>query len=353
MAAKLTAHAGAFMHSRMFRLQVPLSSVCGFRVHSPKHKEDEEDQSVLILELLQPASSFAVRCVSSNLQGDNKFCSIDDWTPGKVASKATRHYICGRTDEINNIASHLAAISATSVSDTVSDEKPKKKKRRKKSAKKTTKFILPNTLDHADLSIHSAPSPQAVISTPATSTSSSKGDNKLNVADVHKILTEKCGVSDVDSVSNCLKRAILQGHIKINKGLDTVVMSGECLDCPEMITCTVGDILYQQDYAGLDYADNGENASLRCPTAKCKEHNEYGCLEEECQPNKEICPGIYVTMMCEGQPRFDCGKFHHHCTHCSDFGVCIHDYREAHCEDCGEHFFMGNSGFPCPHCGGL
>ena len=36
--------------------------------------------------------------------------------------------------------------------------------------------------------------------------------------------------------------------------------------------------------------------------------------------------------MCEGEPRFDDGKFHNHCTKCPGFGMCIDDYREVHCD---------------------
>ena len=61
---------------------------------------------------------------------------------------------------------------------------------------------------------------------------------------------------------------------------------------------------------------------------------------------------MYVTGLCGGQPSFDSGKFHNHCTDCPDFGTCIGDYREAHCMDCGKHWFSGMSGFPCSHCGG-
>ena len=56
----------------------------------------------------------------------------------------------------------------------------------------------------------------------------------------------------------------------------------------------------------------------------------------------------YVTRVCEGRPHFDSGKFHNHCTECPGFGICIGDYREAHCDECGKHYFAGLQGFPCP-----
>jgi hypothetical protein len=52
------------------------------------------------------------------------------------------------------------------------------------------------------------------------------------------------------------------------------------------------------------------------------------------------------------RPSFDSGKFHNHCVECPDFGTCLGDYREAHCMDCGKHWFAGMSGFACSHCGG-
>ena len=40
----------------------------------------------------------------------------------------------------------------------------------------------------------------------------------------------------------------------------------------------------------------------------------------------------YVSNICEGEPRFDDGKFHNHCTKCPGFGMCIDNYRERHCD---------------------
>jgi hypothetical protein len=60
---------------------------------------------------------------------------------------------------------------------------------------------------------------------------------------------------------------------------------------------------------------------------------------------------MYVTGLCQGSPSLDSGKFHNHCTQCPEFGVCIGDYREAHCGNCGKHWFCGNSSFPCSWCG--
>merc|ERR1711939_846059 len=90
-------------------------------------------------------------------------------------------------------------------------------------------------------------------------------------------------------------------------------------------------VLYQKDYAGLDYEDGGQDAAVQCG---------------------DDCGGLYITQICSGSPRFDSGKFHNHCTQCPGFGECLGDYREAHCDNCGGHWFSGMSGFPCDHCGG-
>ena len=37
----------------------------------------------------------------------------------------------------------------------------------------------------------------------------------------------------------------------------------------------------------------------------------------------EECGGVYVTRICQGDPTFDSGKFHNHCTECPGFGTCI------------------------------
>ena len=122
-------------------------------------------------------------------------------------------------------------------------------------------------------------------------------------------------------------------------------------------------MLDQPTYGGNDYEDGGTEGAVQC----------------------EDCCGMYVTGLCEGRAQFDSGKFHNHCTRCPDFGTCIGDYREvhlylptsphisqhlpasphislylptppsisreAHCDDCGKHWFAGLSGFACSHCG--
>jgi hypothetical protein len=110
--------------------------------------------------------------------------------------------------------------------------------------------------------------------------------------------------------------------------LDTELYRGPCHCCCAELVCTVRAALDQTTYAGLDYEDGGEGGAVMC--------------------EDEDCGGNYVTGLCEGDPHFDSGKFHNHCTACPGFGVCIRDYRNAHCHRCGDHYFAGLSGFDCP-----
>ena len=107
-------------------------------------------------------------------------------------------------------------------------------------------------------------------------------------------------VTDVEGVSKCLKAAILKGHVRLEDpkcdregkwGLDQPLVDGECPSCGKKITCRVRDVLYQPDYAGLDYGNGSYDATFRCYRSA-----------------KEHCDGIYVTQICIGRPTFDSGK---------------------------------------------
>ena len=150
------------------------------------------------------------------------------------------------------------------------------------------------------------------------------------------------GVTDVERVSKCLKAAILKGYVRLEDpkcdpegkwGLDQPLVDGKCHTCGKKITCHVRDVLYQPDYAGLDYGNGGCSATFRC-VRSVEQH----------------CDGIYITEMCTGKPSFDSGKSHNHCPQHRKYGYCIGDYRESHCEVCGNHYFAGLTGLPCYHC---
>jgi len=146
-------------------------------------------------------------------------------------------------------------------------------------------------------------------------------------------------ISGNDRIGNCARAAIYKGFIKLTgdvSDLDQVLLSGE-LYCGHQCTVTLRSLLRQPDYAGLDYEDGLQEATVFCDLNT--EANNY----EECYEGR-----TYVTSMCEGNPTFDSGKFHNHCVDCKNFGKCIGDYREVHCGMCGKHYFSGLSGFPCP-----
>ena len=105
-------------------------------------------------------------------------------------------------------------------------------------------------------------------------------------------------------------------------------------ECPHRWTPTLRQLLSQPDYAGTDYESGLSKATVLCP--------EAGCLGR-----------CYMTFLCAGRPHCDSGKGHNHCTECPATGKCIGDYREQHCDDCGDHFFGGFSvSFRCRCKGG-
>jgi hypothetical protein len=154
-----------------------------------------------------------------------------------------------------------------------------------------------------------------------------KTSRGMTADQVHAAL-KSAGYSNPEhTASACSKKAIQKGYISLQGGLDKTVFKGSCQNCGEDVSCTLRGILEQPDYAGCDYEDGGTSGAVQC--------------------EGEECSGMYLTRMCEGKLELDSGKFHNHCTQCKGFGKCIGDYREAHCQDCGKHYFTGLSGFAC------
>ena len=149
---------------------------------------------------------------------------------------------------------------------------------------------------------------------------------------------QSLGVEPNEDNGNCTRAAIYSGSIKLTgqlSDLDQVIISGT-LDCGHNCNATLGDLLEQPDYAGIDYIDGMLEATVLC------------------DQNGDQCGGrTYVTNICTGDPYFDSGKFHNHCNKCKTFGKCIGDYRDEHCDRCGDHFWAGSGGqFGCERCGG-
>lgn len=147
---------------------------------------------------------------------------------------------------------------------------------------------------------------------------------------------QKMGV-DPEVVSRCVKTAIYKGFIKV-KGVPEdlkMVVHSDVGECGHEINATLGDLFDQPDYAGMDYENGLEDATVLCTVEGCAEEDGSG--------------RTYVTDICIGAPCFDSGKSHNHCKAptCAVFGVCLGDYREAHCDDCGKHYWRGLMGYPC------
>lgn len=131
-----------------------------------------------------------------------------------------------------------------------------------------------------------------------------------------------------DPVNYCLLVGIKKGFISMegDTPLENPVCTSECIECGEKFEIKIKDCVEQTCYPGTDYEDGAESATFQCPKCEARQ---------------------YVTGLCQGKPSYDSGKFHNHCTECKGGGKCIGDYREQHCNNCGKHYFAGNSGFPC------
>ena len=91
-----------------------------------------------------------------------------------------------------------------------------------------------------------------------------KPSGHVGCAEVDRML-EGLGVNP-KTASLCTKAAIMKGHIKITGeagDLEQSVVEQEG-ECGHTIIATLGDLLKQPDYAGLDYEDGCENATVTC-----------------------------------------------------------------------------------------
>jgi len=157
--------------------------------------------------------------------------------------------------------------------------------------------------------------------------------------DPKKLKADKYGSYEV---SKCVRAAIQKGYIQLKgedkEELNQVVFKGTFEEsCGEAVDVKLCDVLYQPDYAGTDYEDGMENA-----TVICQQEDDEG---NPCEEGR-----MYLTRICTGKPSPDSGKFHNHCGACPGFGVCIGDYREAHCDECGRHYWAGLMGGRCDRC---
>ena len=244
-----------------------------------------------------------------------------DWTPGAVAGRATRHYVVGDASEIRELADALAA------------QDPGLRALLEAGANEDQDLGRPPArLDPARApATREAPPPcrlpDDVVGAIAAFAAPPKPAAARTADDVHAFL-RAAGVEnaeDDECVNPCLKQAMLRGHVSMTGDpaafMDVVVHEGPCLVCSAPHVCTVRDVLHQWIRGG-DYGDGGPGGAVQC----------------------EECCGLYVTDLCGGRPRFDCGKGHNHCVECPGFGECIGDIRNDHCHRCSGHYFAGFMG---------
>lgn len=262
----------------------------------------------------------------------NSFKTCKDWTKSSDdnndASQATRHYIYASVPELKSLVTHLCRLDSRlkAMIAPPPSSKSSNNKRRKTSSDNSSS----NSLADADVSYSVTPSPAvSEAEMPQVDATQQEETSALTVERVDALFC-KHGLT---GESQCLRAAVLRGHYKLDDSVtpDTVLYESGCYLCSKPLSITWGQAAEQSDYAGLDYEDGGQEAEVKC---------------SECDN------GNYITALCKGDPSFDSGKFHNHCSECPNFGICIHDYREQHCDNCGEHYFAGLSGFACQNCGG-
>ena len=316
---------GDFKRSRVFRLRVSLADIVGISLVQDAGEEEEPSEerlARLVVELSAPPppGGFASRYIQHKQDGANRWRKISDWTPSCCASAATRHYISGAESELLELAKYLSAVC------------PRLKRMMMASDEA-------NTLRGAGVDLRPSAAPQFAGGAAATSvaaaaegaaTAAAAAALALREQEVHDAL-RKLDVKDPERVSNCVKAAILNGHIALAKGLDQVLLQdASCPHCPATRTVTVRDVLSQRDIGGT--AELSAGAAVKCPADS-----------DGWSPH-----GFYITRICQGKPETDDGKYHNHCCSCPGFGTCMGDHRRAHCELCGSHYYGGR----CDDCGG-
>lgn len=102
--------------SRVLRARLPLASVIGLRLQAAKKPSGKDSHlstpHVMILELSSPVPSegIAARKMNPQNSAQQQFSPVPDWTPGATASRATRHYIYGKAEELTELGLYLLEI---------------------------------------------------------------------------------------------------------------------------------------------------------------------------------------------------------------------------------------------------
>eukprot|EP00435_Cladocopium_sp_Y103_P047466 s2330_g13.t5 len=317
-----------------------------------------EPLGLLVLELTQlgmhSGADFAEMPVWATHKDRRLRKACPDWTPESSFSQGKRHYILGDASEIIELGKALATASpalARLLRMSLPDEEILEPAPKIPAHVEECVRRMKNTLasDLLQLSPSRTTSSLSLGSLAARKLASEVKVMKVGVpakqalpfssTDEVDSFLRRAGVKKPEEVNLCLKAGMLNGHIPIPQELleaksarpflKQLLYRGKCHGCNKTLACTVRQALSQPS-VGYDYGDGGEGGAVMCK-------GRGGCGE-----------GNYISQLCEGHPSFNCGKFHNHCEECPNFGTCIGDYREEHCHRCGEHFFAGNSGMPCP-----
>ncbi|XP_055351260.1 uncharacterized protein LOC129597651 [Paramacrobiotus metropolitanus] len=195
------------------------------------------------------------------------------------------------------------------------------------------------TLSEANLASTSLPIPgKSATKTPPAKKAkvkTPKGSkrNPLNVDQLMEKL-KNAGVDNLEKVSGCVKAGIAKGLIKLDSpaDLDKVIATAVCSeilpsDCNHLIKATLKMAMHQKDWGGDEYNFVSYEHPVTCG----------GCGE-----------GYFVSWVCSGKPDICYSKYMSHCNKCPNFGVCIGECREIHCDNCGQHYYAGSQKqMPC------
>lgn len=169
---------------------------------------------------------------------------------------------------------------------------------------------------------------------PCYQRSGKKDPGMLSCKEVSDVFSSYGVDVNKSEVSKCLLAGLMAGYIKIPEGgdLDTVILNLEGDECPHMFKVTTRMLIKQPDYAGLDYEDGLQDATVFC--------EKYGSEADDCDVGR-----TYVTNLCTPHPKLDSGKFHNHCKECPGFGRCLNDYRTYCKPNSKTGYHTGKTGF--------
>lgn len=120
----------------------------------------------------------------------------------------------------------------------------------------------------------------------------STANEKMTVDEVNGLFRQKGGFMETIFASSVC--AVLCGHVTITDETtkDTVLLENcKCQYCGEDLRCTIGDILDQPNFAGLDYEEGGENATFKCKVEQVTERmdaEELAKQQRELQRRQEM-----------------------------------------------------------------